>query len=44
MRLAWYSTLKGPAAEMAKYALDKVVKTHNKDGHAIATFAGGCFW
>jgi hypothetical protein len=43
MRLAWYSTLKGPAAEMAKYALDKV-KTHNKDGHAIATFAGGCFW
>lgn len=44
MRLAWYTTLKGAAAEMAKTALEGTVKATSKDGQSIATFAGGCFW
>lgn len=40
-----YSTLKGMAAkEAAEYALAGQVKDKSKDGHEIATFAGGCFW
>lgn len=31
-------------AETAEYALANEVKSISKDGHAIATFGGGCFW
>jgi len=41
-----YSDLKSGtwAAEAAEYAAKGEVKTHAKDGLAIATFGGGCFW
>lgn len=32
------------AIEAAEYALAGEVKSTSKDGYAIGTFAGGCFW
>lgn len=32
------------AKEAADYALKGEVKATSKDGYAIGTFAGGCFW
>lgn len=31
-------------SQAAEYALAKQVPSKSKDGHSIATFAGGCFW
>ena len=39
-----YETLPGLAREAADYALAGQVPTKTKEGLALATFAGGCFW
>lgn len=39
-----YSVLSGAPKEMGEAALAGEIPSVSKDGHSIATFAGGCFW
>jgi peptide-methionine (S)-S-oxide reductase len=40
----FYDQLTGAAGEAAVSALEGKIPATSKQGHAIATFAGGCFW
>lgn len=39
-----YAALSGAPKEMGEAALAGEIPAVSKDGHSIATFAGGCFW
>lgn len=44
MRHSWYKQLTGLALEASEAAMAGTVPAVSAEGHAIATFAGGCFW